>query len=64
MLVFLVFKYKLHLLSKFSACHPIKSIRDIGGLIPVWVKPAGVVAGTQWSLLEVEGHLRNPEPFK
>jgi len=51
--------------SSFSDCHPIKGIRDIGSFFhPVWKMPAGVVAGRQWTLDEVEGYLRNPQPFK
>lgn len=51
--------------SLFSSCKPISSIKDIGSLLnPVWKMPAGVVAGKQWSLDDVENYLRNPHPLK
>lgn len=44
---------------------PIKSIKEIGSLLhPVWDMLAGVVAGKEWSLDDVENYLRNPQPFK
>ena len=47
------------------SCRPIKSIKEIGSLLhPVWGMPAGVVAGKEWSLDDVENYLRDPKPFK
>lgn len=47
----------------FGTCGPIKSIRDIGSLVPykpVWKKKAGIVGNKWWTLDEVESYLRNP----
>ena len=39
----------------FGDCGPLKSIRDIGSLLdPVWTKPAGTIAGVEYTLDDIE----------
>jgi len=47
----------------FGNCGPIGSIRDISSIVPfklVWDKPAGTLAGSVWSLQDVENYLLSP----
>jgi len=47
----------------FGTCGPIKSIEDIGTILPyspVWGKQAGIVGGKPWSLDDVENYIRKP----
>lgn len=50
--------------SSNGSCAPVKSIRDVGnGSVSVWNMPAGVVAGTEYSLQQIEDFLRDPKPY-
>jgi len=51
----------------FGNCGPIIGIEEIGTLVPyksVWDKPAGIVAGSTWTLDDVENYLRAPPNMK